>query len=142
MTRASAPATYDRPDGDDRAAHQRGTCAAMNEYFDLSRIVELREALGSDVGAIVASVLSSMTGAIERAEAAVARGEFDQATQDAHRARNDALMLAAGQLQSALAELEVAARDGDETAAEAALERVQEVWSPTRDALAASVESG
>jgi HPt (histidine-containing phosphotransfer) domain-containing protein len=113
----------------------------VNEYFDLTRIVELREALGSDVAAIVASVLGSMTGAIERAEAAVARGEFDQASQDAHRARNDALMLAAGQLQSALTELEAATRDGDEAAAEAALERVREVWSPTRDALAASVEA-
>jgi hypothetical protein len=113
----------------------------VNAYFDLSRIVELREALGSDVGAIVASVLGSMTGAIERAEAAVTRGHLDQATQDAHRARNDALMLGADQLERALTELEAATSDGDEPAAEAALEGVLAVWPPTRDALAASVES-
>jgi len=112
--------------------------AGVSAYFDLARITELQEALGSDAEAIVASMLDSMTAAIERAEAAVAGGELEQATQAAHRARNDALMLAAGPLQRSLTELEAATRKADETGAEAALQRVREVWPPTRDALVAS----
>jgi HPt (histidine-containing phosphotransfer) domain-containing protein len=110
----------------------------MSEYFDLSRIVELQDILGADAEGILASMLASMTGAIERVEAAMAAGDLDRATQDAHRARNDALMLSAGQLQSALTEFEAATRGGDEAGAHAALHRLREVWPPTRDGLAAA----
>jgi HPt (histidine-containing phosphotransfer) domain-containing protein len=110
----------------------------VSEYFDLTRIAELQDILGTDAQAILASMLTSMTGAIERVEAAMAAGELDRATQDAHRARNDALMLSAGQLQQALTELEAATRGGDQAGADAALERLREVWPPTRDGLAAA----
>jgi HPt (histidine-containing phosphotransfer) domain-containing protein len=110
----------------------------VSAYFDLARIAELQDALGSDAESILGSMLKSMTAAIERLEPAVAAGELDQATQAAHRARNDALMLGAGQLQQVLTELEAATRDGDEARARAALELVEEVWPPTRDGLAAA----
>jgi HPt (histidine-containing phosphotransfer) domain-containing protein len=108
----------------------------VSEYFDLSRIAELQDVLGADAGAILASMLASMTAAIERVETAIAAGELERATQDAHRARNDALMLGAEQLQQALTELEAATRAGDEVGARAALEGLREVWPPTRDELA------
>ena len=85
---------------------------------------------------MVASMLASLTDAIERLEATVDRGELDPAVQAAHAARNDALMLGAGQLQAALSDLEAAARDADEPRAGGALERVRAVWPPTRDELA------
>ena len=109
----------------------------MSAYFDLKRIEELQSVLGADTEKILASMLASMTKAIEQAESAVAAGELEQATGPAHRARNDALMLGAEQLQAALTELEAATRDHDEARAAGALERLGEVWPPTRHELAA-----
>jgi HPt (histidine-containing phosphotransfer) domain-containing protein len=110
----------------------------VSEYFDLSRIAELQDILGADAQAILSSTLASMTGAIERVEAAMAAGELERAAQDTHRARNDALMLSAGHLQQALTELEAATRASDEAGARVALERLREVWPPTREGLAAA----
>ena len=108
----------------------------MSAYVDPSRIAELQDILGADTQAILASMLTSMTGAIEQLEAAVAAGELEQAIQAAHRARNDALMLSAARLQAALTELEAAARDADEPRTRDALERVRAIWLPTRAELA------
>lgn len=108
----------------------------MSAYFDPARIAELQDVLGADTQAILSSMLTSMTVAIEQLEAAVAAGELEPAIQAAHRARNDALMLSATRLQTALTELEAAARDADLPRMQDALERVRAVWPPTRDELA------
>lgn len=108
----------------------------MSTYFDPTRIAELQDILGADTKAILSSMLTSMTDAIEQLEAAVAAGELDHAIRAAHRARNDALMLSAAQLQAALTELEAAARDADEPRTRDALEHVRAVWPPTREELA------
>jgi HPt (histidine-containing phosphotransfer) domain-containing protein len=108
----------------------------VSAYFDPARIAELQEVLGADTQAILSSMLTSMTRAIEQLEAAVAAGQLDHAIQAAHRARNDALMLNAARLQAALTELEAAARDADEPRTQDALERVRAVWPPTREELA------
>ena len=108
----------------------------MSAYFDPARIAELQDILGADTEAILGSMLTSMTAAIERLEAGVAAGDLDEAIQAAHRARNDALMLSAARLQAALSELELAARAADEPRTRDALNRVREVWPPTREALA------
>jgi HPt (histidine-containing phosphotransfer) domain-containing protein len=110
----------------------------MSDYFDLSQITKLHELMGSEVGAIVASMLVSMTGAIDELEAAVAAGELDRAIRPAHVARNDALMLGAGPLQTTLTELESAARSSDEPRVRAALARLRQVWPATRAGLAAA----
>ena len=109
----------------------------MSDYFDLQRIEELQTVLGADTETILASMLASMTKAIEQAQEAVGAGELGGATDPAHRARNDALMLGAQPLLAALTELEAATRDCDEARAAAAHERLGEVWPPTRDELAA-----
>ena len=113
----------------------------MSSYIDSSRIAELQEVLGADTDAILTSMLTSMTGAIAQLETAVSAGELDVAIQAAHRARNDALMLSAAQLQAALTTLEAAARDFDEAGARTALERVREVWPPTREELAGATRA-
>ena len=110
----------------------------MNDYIDLGRIGELEEVMGAGAVAIVSSMLENMTAAIDELELAMAAGDLDRATQAAHRCRNDALMLGARQLLSALTELEAATRGPDGSGAGAALARVREVWPPTRDELAAS----
>lgn len=108
----------------------------MSAYFDPARIAQLEQVLGSQAPEMVASMLSSLTRAIERVEATVDAGEFAAAVQAAHAARNDALMLGAQALQATLSELELAARDEDRGRTRDALERVRAVWPPTREALA------
>ena len=100
----------------------------MTAELDLARIAELQDLLGADAGAIVASMLASMTGAIEEVEAALAAAELERATRAAHLCRNDALMLGANDLLQALTALEAATRDFDESRAHDALARVRPVW--------------
>jgi HPt (histidine-containing phosphotransfer) domain-containing protein len=110
----------------------------MSSYIDLEQIIRLQGVMGSDVGAIVTSVLKSMTDAIDEVESGMAAADLDRVTRAAHRCRNDALALGAHQLLRALTDLETAARDHDSARASEALTRVREVWPPTRDELAAS----
>jgi HPt (histidine-containing phosphotransfer) domain-containing protein len=109
----------------------------MSAYFDLERIRGLEDVLGSDAGAIVSTMLTGMTEAIDEAEAAMAADELDRAARAAHRCRNDAMMLGARQLLEALTELEAAGREYDAPRATAALERLRAVWPPTRAELIA-----
>lgn len=109
----------------------------MNTYFDPARIAQLKEIMGAEAGTMVDSMLASLSGAIERLAAAMAAGELAPAIQAAHAARNDALMLGAAPLQTALSDLEAAARDDDEARARDAFERVRAVWPPTREQIAA-----
>jgi HPt (histidine-containing phosphotransfer) domain-containing protein len=108
----------------------------VSDYFDPGRIAQLKEVMGSEAEAMVASMRASLAAAIELLDAAMAAGELDRAIQAAHAARNDALMLGADRLQATLSELEAAARDGDGPRARDALDRVRTVWPPTRDELA------
>lgn len=117
-----AAATYDR--------------VAMSAEFDMGRITELQEVMGTDARTIVASMLTSMTSAIDEVETALAAGHLDRVTQAAHQCRNDALMLGARQLQESLTEIEAATRDHDELRAREALTRLRAVWPTTRQQLA------
>jgi HPt (histidine-containing phosphotransfer) domain-containing protein len=110
----------------------------MSSYIDLEQILRLQGVMGSDAGAIVTTVLTSMTDAIEEIENGMAADDFDRVTRAAHRCRNDALALGARPLLRALTDLEAAGRDYDAARASQALIRVHEVWPPTRDELAAS----
>ncbi len=109
----------------------------MSNYHDLEQIRRLQEVMGSDAASIVAPMLAGMTEAIEEVESGVAAGDLDRAVRAAHSARNDALMLGARPLLDALTELEAAGREYDSARASAALERVREVWPPTRAELEA-----
>jgi hypothetical protein len=108
----------------------------VSAYHDPARIAQLHAVMGAEADAMVASMVASLSEAIERLGLTLAAGELDPAIQAAHAARNDALMLGAGQLQSALTDFEAAARSADEPGARAALERVEAIWPPTRHELA------
>lgn len=113
----------------------------MSAEFDIGRITELQEVMGADAQTIVASMLASMTSAIDEVETALAAGHLDRATQAAHRCRNDALMLGAKQLQEALTAIEAATRDHDESRAREALTRLRAVWPAAREQLAEASRS-
>lgn len=119
---ARAAATYDR--------------VAMSAEFDMGRMTELQEVMGTDARTIVASMLASMTSAIDEVETALAAGHLDRVTQAAHRCRNDALMVGAKPLLEALTAIEAATRDQDESRAREALTRLRAVWPTTRQQLA------
>jgi HPt (histidine-containing phosphotransfer) domain-containing protein len=108
----------------------------VSAYVDPTRITQLQEIMGGEAPSMVASMVSSLAGAIEHLEVTVAAGELEPAIQAAHAARNDALMLGADAVQEALRELETAARDADDVRTRQMLERVREVWPPTRAELA------
>ena len=112
----------------------------MSSYTDLERIRRLQDVMGSDAREIVASILASLTGAIEQIEAAAGAGELDAVTKAAHAARNDAMTLGARQLLDALTALESAGLDFDEAGVREALGRVREFWPPTRDELAGAAD--
>jgi hypothetical protein len=114
----------------------------MSTYFDLNRIAELQEVMGSKPGTIVASMLRNMTAAIDEVEAAFAADDLDRATQAAHLCRNDALMLSAKPLLDALTALEAATRDQDESRAHEALDTLRVVWPATREQLAQAGRDG
>jgi HPt (histidine-containing phosphotransfer) domain-containing protein len=114
----------------------------VSAYFDPARIAQLQQVLGDEADSMVASMLASLTEAIEHLESAMAGGELEPAIQAAHAARNDALMLGADRLQAALSDLEAAARNADDPRARNALARVRVLWPPTRDELASSSSQG
>jgi hypothetical protein len=76
--------------------------------------------MGANAGTIVASMLRTMTAAIDDIEAAFAVGDLDRATQAAHLWRDDALMLGAKPLLEALTALKAATTDHDESRARGA----------------------
>jgi HPt (histidine-containing phosphotransfer) domain-containing protein len=109
----------------------------MSTYYDPKRVRDLEQAMGSEAGALAASTLAGMSQAIEQLEEAVLAGDLDRAIRAAHACRNDAMMVGARQLLEALTAVEAAGRDYDEARTATALERVRDVWPPTRDELAA-----
>jgi HPt (histidine-containing phosphotransfer) domain-containing protein len=113
----------------------------MTSYIDLEQILRLQGVMGSDAGAIVTSVLTSMSDAIEEVENGMAAGDLDRVIDAAHRCRNDALAVGARPLLKALTDLEAAAREYDGAPASQALIRVREAWPPTRDELRQSAKS-
>jgi len=102
---------------------------------DLRRLGELQHVMGADAAQILAGLLESMRGAVERIERALASGDLGEAARAAHACRNDGLMVGASELLSALQVVEQAARRGELTSARTALIKLREVWPGTRDAL-------
>ena len=114
----------------------------MTAEFDLARIAELQQVMGADAATILASMLASMTSAIEEVETALTAGDLNRVTQAAHRCRNDALMLGAKELQEALTAIEAATRDHDESRAREALTQLTAAWPATREQLAEASRRG
>jgi HPt (histidine-containing phosphotransfer) domain-containing protein len=107
--------------------------------LDLERVAKLEGILGSDLSEIVGSLVKSMTARIEQAERALADDRWQDVVQAAHACRNDALMVGAQPLLAALNELEDAGRGDRLQDAQAAMERLRDIWPETRDELQRAV---
>jgi HPt (histidine-containing phosphotransfer) domain-containing protein len=104
----------------------------VSSALDLGRIAELSSLIGSDLEAMLGSLIQSMARSIEELERAIAGADLKEATQAAHRCRNDALIVGARELQTALANLEAYSRDFQLEPAREALEPVRRAWPAAR----------
>ena len=104
----------------------------MSSALDLERIAELSTLVGSDLEAMLGSLVKSMARSIGELERAIAGADLEEATQAAHRCRNDALIVGARELQTALASLEAHSRDFQLEPARDALEPVRRAWPAAR----------
>jgi HPt (histidine-containing phosphotransfer) domain-containing protein len=111
------------------------TVQRMSVQLDLRRIAELQGLMGTELGEIIASLVQSMSRAIEQLEAALAAGELERAAYAAHQARNDALMVGAAELQRSLADVEATSRESRLELARENMKRLREIWPITRDQL-------
>ena len=103
----------------------------MTIQLDRRRIAELESLIGAEIGGVLQFLIQSMSTAVEQAERTLADGQLERTASAAHRCRNDALMVGAAELQSALSELELAARRGQLEPARVAMGQVRELWPAT-----------
>lgn len=111
----------------------------MEHDFDLRRLYELPELLGSELPLIVSTLLTELTRATDRVQTAIRSGDWAAAAEAAHAARNSALMLDAGPLLETLSRVELAAARADEAAAEAARAQLEQRWPSLRSGLEAAI---
>jgi HPt (histidine-containing phosphotransfer) domain-containing protein len=103
--------------------------------FDLRRLRELPELLGSELPDIVATLLAELTRATDQVRNAIDSGDWAAAAEAAHAARNSALMLDAEPLLETLNRVELAAAHADGAAAEAARAQLDQTWPALRTGL-------
>ena len=104
--------------------------------LDLERVANLESILGSDLPEILASLAASMSTRIAQAEEALADDRLADVTQARTGCRNDALMVGAQPMLAALSELEDASRGDRLEDAQAAMQRLRDVWPETRERVA------
>jgi HPt (histidine-containing phosphotransfer) domain-containing protein len=107
--------------------------------FDLRRLHELPELLGSELPVIVATLLTELTRTTDQVREAIGSSDWAAAAEAAHAARNSALMLDAGPLLETLARVELAAANADRAAAETARTQLEQTWPALRSGLEAAI---
>jgi hypothetical protein len=108
----------------------------MNVELDLTRLDPVVDVLGTTVPELVAGILANLTETITTLEHHLDNDRLELAARAAHTCRNDALLVGARALLSALNGIEQAARRGHADDARAAQLNLNEVWPDTQHALA------
>jgi HPt (histidine-containing phosphotransfer) domain-containing protein len=107
----------------------------MAVELDLSRLVALRQLLGSELPEIVETLVEELRRALSAIATALDDGDLATAALAAHAARNSALMIDARPLLDALDALESSARRNHVNGARQAHRRLDEAWPPLRSQL-------
>ena len=110
--------------------------ASMTVELDLTRLDQVVDVLDTTVPEIVAGILANLTETIATLDAHLDHERLELAARAAHTCRNDALLVGARALLSALNAIEQAARGGDLRDAREAQLTLNQVWPETRRALA------
>ena len=100
--------------------------------LDVSRLAELRELLGTEVPAIVRTLVTELTAAVERIDKGLASGDLSEVAAAAHAGRNSALMIDAQPVLRVLRQIETCARSDEPEGAIAAQARLRRAWPRLR----------
>ena len=103
--------------------------------LDADRLAQLRVFSDAERNAITKGAASAITDQLGRVDHALAKSDLHAAADAAHRARNETLLVGAHELTTAFADLERAARGGQQALAREAAEQVKAVWPATEAAL-------
>jgi hypothetical protein len=104
--------------------------------LDAERLAQLRVFNEAELRQITADVIDAVGAQFDRLQTAFAGHDLTTAADAAHRARNEALLVGAMELCDAFTEVEEASRSGDGRRASDAARAAQDLWPPTRDAIA------
>jgi HPt (histidine-containing phosphotransfer) domain-containing protein len=91
-------------------------------------------------GALIAGVVTSTIETLHQLSGLLAAADLPAAVEAAHRGRNEALAVGAAEMARAFGALEQAARSGAPAPAQDALRELDELWPPTREAIARLTE--
>jgi hypothetical protein len=103
--------------------------------LDAGRLAQLRVFTDAERQAIAKSAASAIVHQLERLERALESSDLGTVADAAHNARNETLLVGAQSLTDALADLERAARGGEQEQARAATQQVRAMWPATRAAI-------
>ena len=113
---------------------------AAKSVLDVSRLTELQELLGTDREAIVGTLVTELTSAVDRINEGLACGDLGEVAAAAHAARNSALMIDAQPVLQVLKQLETCARNEQPDEAAAARARLRRAWPRLRRELEQAAE--
>lgn len=100
--------------------------------LDVSRLSELQKLLGTDVPAIVRTLVNELTTAVARIDEGLETGDLSEVAAAAHAGRNSALMIDAQPVLRELRQIETCARNDEPAGALAARAHLRQVWPRLR----------
>jgi HPt (histidine-containing phosphotransfer) domain-containing protein len=103
--------------------------------LDADRLAQLRVFSEPERQAIAKGARAAIADQLDRVERALVASDLATAADAAHRARNETLLVGAKQLTTAFADLEQAARCGEQELARAAAQQVNHIWPATQAAI-------
>ena len=110
--------------------------------LDADRLAQLRVFSDAERHAIANGASTAITDQLDRLDHALATSDLGTVADAAHRARNETLLVGARQLTTAFADLERAARGGEQELARAAADEVKAIWPATQSAIAEIAAAG
>ncbi|HEX3690917.1 MAG TPA: Hpt domain-containing protein [Solirubrobacteraceae bacterium] len=110
--------------------------------LDVSRLGELQELLGTEVPAIVRTLVTELDGAVASIEEALDAGDLSEVAAAAHAGRNSALMVDAQPVLRVLKQLETCARNDEVEGAMAARVSLRRAWPRLRVQLQRAGDDG
>jgi HPt (histidine-containing phosphotransfer) domain-containing protein len=108
--------------------------------LDVSRLSELHELLGTEVPAIVRTLVTELTTAVARIDEGLQSGDLSGVAAAAHAARNSALMVDAQPVLLVLKQVETCARKNERDGAVAAGASLRMAWPRLRRQLERAAE--
>lgn len=104
----------------------------MEAELDVTRLSELQELLGTEVPAIVRTLVTELTAAVDRIDGGLESGDLSEVASAAHAGRNSALMIDAQPVLRVLKQIETCARNDEPEGASAARAHLRRAWPRLR----------